>query len=193
MTETFVLTPAEWEDARQNGILYSANVPIERAGAARFRAAVRDAATGRMGSANEFVRVPDLRRGRITVGGIALGRTDARTGNDTPGVRMFTTGKPIPYRFSVYNMKPGPHGASRRIATRIRVLHDGKETFASDERPLDVTFQKASKGIAIEGSFRLARNAAPGEYFLEVIARDANATPKRAMTSLWTNFEISAN
>ena len=64
------------EDYRRfmrHGLIYTLNVPVKKAGAYQLRLAVRDAATGRVGSASQFIEVPDMTKNRLALSGIILG------------------------------------------------------------------------------------------------------------------------
>lgn len=55
-----------------NGIVYALDVPMKKAGAYQLRVAVRDAGSERVGSATQFVEVPDLDKKRLALSGIYL-------------------------------------------------------------------------------------------------------------------------
>ncbi|HEX8651928.1 MAG TPA: VWA domain-containing protein [Pyrinomonadaceae bacterium] len=64
------------EDYRRiikHGLIYTLNVPVKKAGAYQLRVAVRDAATERVGSAGQFVEVPNLAKNRLALSGLILG------------------------------------------------------------------------------------------------------------------------
>ncbi|HKP72695.1 MAG TPA: VWA domain-containing protein, partial [Pyrinomonadaceae bacterium] len=65
-----------YENVLQSGLLYIVNVPIKRPGPYQLRLAVRDKATERTGSASQFIEVPDLGKGRLTLSGLILSGDD---------------------------------------------------------------------------------------------------------------------
>src|SRR6185503_19588121 len=56
-----------------SGIVYTAVMPIKKPGGYQLRAVVRDSGSQRLGSAMQFVEVPDLKKGRLTLSSIAMG------------------------------------------------------------------------------------------------------------------------
>jgi hypothetical protein len=54
------------------GLLYGLALPVNKPGAYQLRVAVRDGASSRVGSANQFVAVPDLTKGLLTLSGMVL-------------------------------------------------------------------------------------------------------------------------
>lgn len=54
----------------RNGLIYSFDVPVKKAGNYQLRIAVRDPLTKLIGAANQFIEVPDLKKNRLTLSGI---------------------------------------------------------------------------------------------------------------------------
>jgi len=61
-----------YRKVEREGLIYSLNVPIKKAGAYQLRMAVRDAATEQTGSASQFIEVPDLKKNRLVLSGLVL-------------------------------------------------------------------------------------------------------------------------
>ena len=58
--------------AKEQGIVYTLNTPVKKPGAYQLRIAVRDAASNKIGSANQFIQVPDLKKGALALSGVAI-------------------------------------------------------------------------------------------------------------------------
>jgi len=56
----------------RRGFNYTDDFMIKKPGAYQFRAVIRDAETGRMGSAGQFIQVPDLSKNRLELSGLVL-------------------------------------------------------------------------------------------------------------------------
>ena len=54
----------------ESGIFYSVNLPIKKAGAYQLRDGRPRSTSKRIGSANQFIEVPDVKKGRLTLSGI---------------------------------------------------------------------------------------------------------------------------
>lgn len=54
----------------RNGLVYAFDVPVKKAGSFQLRVAVRDAASSRIGSAQQFIEVPDLDKSGLALSGI---------------------------------------------------------------------------------------------------------------------------
>lgn len=60
----------------ENGFVYTLVVPVKKPGAYQLRAALRDTATERVGSASQFIEVPNIGKNRLALSGIAVIGTD---------------------------------------------------------------------------------------------------------------------
>ena len=62
---------SHYERFLKEGYVYFLTVPIKKAGAYQLRVAVRDQGSGRVGSASQFVEVPDVKKSQLALSGIA--------------------------------------------------------------------------------------------------------------------------
>ena len=56
----------------REGFTYHMTVPIKKTGAYQFRVAIRDVPSDKIGSASQFIEVPDLKKDRLKLSGILL-------------------------------------------------------------------------------------------------------------------------
>ena len=61
-----------YQSALRNGIVYSLDTPLKRPGAFRFRIALRDQGSSRIGSAGQFIQVPNVADGRLALSGLVV-------------------------------------------------------------------------------------------------------------------------
>lgn len=72
LSETIIAKPDKLERFQREGMLYGMNVPVKKPGAYQLRIAVRDSATGRVGSASHYVEVPDVKKDRLTLSSLVI-------------------------------------------------------------------------------------------------------------------------
>ncbi len=58
---------ANLERTYKSGVIYLVTLPIKKAGAYQLRMAVRDSTSARVGSANQFIEIPDIKKKRLTL------------------------------------------------------------------------------------------------------------------------------
>lgn len=80
-TYTLQLPDVLYKRAQRDGLVYFVTVPIKKPGAYQLRISLRDSSTERIGAASQFVEVPDLRKNRLAISGMAIRGTNAAARN----------------------------------------------------------------------------------------------------------------
>ncbi len=189
----------------RNGLDYSADLPISSPGVYSFRIAVRDNGSKRLGSAGDFVEIPDLRKGRFAMTGL-IATTITTAGKpllpinrpvesafapvfftSAPSTRQFRAGEILAYAYNLFNAKIDGAAGKPRLTTKVRMFKDGKIILDGAETPADLEPQADLSRIRDYGLMRLNPKAEPGEYILQVIVRD---TISDRTVSQWVDFEV---
>ncbi|HEX8847273.1 MAG TPA: VWA domain-containing protein [Pyrinomonadaceae bacterium] len=68
--ETIQARGASYQRLLRNGLVYAFDVPVRKPGAYQLRVAVRDPSSKLIGSASQFIEVPDLKTKRLALSGI---------------------------------------------------------------------------------------------------------------------------
>ena len=163
------------------GLTYQTAIELWKSGAYQIRVAVRDAATGSLGSANAFVIVPDFNRPRITLSSLMLSGTGGGSLVSDVATREFHPGETVAYACEVYGTK-----GSAELS--IRVFHDGAAAF--EGALMKVNLAAGEKTIPVVGKLEIPMSLAEGDYQVELIARDPQAPAKQQSTSQWTDFTV---
>ena len=71
-THTVRVRGETYERILRTGLVYTLNVPVKDAGAYQLRIAVRDGASERVGSVNQYIEVPDVKRGALALSGVVI-------------------------------------------------------------------------------------------------------------------------
>ena len=205
-TQTINISKDAYQQMVDDGLIFILHVAAKKPGPVQVRVAVRDANTERIGSANQFLEIPDLGKNNLTLSGIYLsGSTPAQPGDPAtnteqkaetksvtagPGVRRLRHGMVLSYSYSIYNAalddtkKP-------QLQTQLRLFRDAKEVFTG--KPLAFNPGQQTNMKSLDGGGRLLVGTAltPGQYVLQVTVTDALAKNKRyGTTSQWIDFEI---
>ena len=197
---------------QKDGFTYNVTVPIKKTGAYQFRLALRDVASGRIGSASQFIEVPDIKKNRLTVSGIlmrgipletykkhSIEAMNQNSGQDEssladgmagPAVRQFKSGQVMVYGFIIYNARIDKIPNQPQLHTQIRLFRNGELVFSGKELPLDTGGQADLKRLAASGALNLGTNLEPGEYAFQVVVTDLNAKEKHRVATQWIDFEI---
>jgi VWFA-related protein len=203
------MSDEDYKRTLKTGIFYRVNLPIKKPGAYQLRTAVRDHTSKKLGSANQFIEVPDAKQGRLALSGLIVsaadsspeqpaghppenreGRVGAAAVEASPAERRFKPGAILDYAYVIYGAKPDKGTGGPQLLTRLRLYRDGKLVYDGEPRPFNPETQTNLKQLIAGGSLRLASDLTPGEYALQVIAVDKLAKEKERLAAGWIDFEI---
>jgi VWFA-related protein len=187
---------AEYERAREAGLVYHARIAAKRPGAYQVRAAVRDPATGHMGSASQFLEVPRVGRGRLALSGVLLRDRESMEPADAvqishdnvlgaPTLRIYEPGSNVIYAYEVYDGLSEDDRAALAMSTAL--LRDGKVLYESPASPIKAA-GNPMRVIPIGGMLSLGKDVPPGTYSLEV--RVGRRDKPQQTAQQWTEFEV---
>jgi len=209
---TLILKDTAYQRVLSGGLIYNLAVPIKKPGAYQLRAALRDEASERVGSATQFIEVPDIKKNRLAISGILMrgmpmdqylktaGASSPEQGTDdsaqesdpqsNPAVRQFRNGMALIYAFTVYNAQVDKATGKPQVKTQVRVFRNGQEAFTGKELPFNMNDQPDLKRLVGGGAIQLGNAMVPGEYVFQVVVTDLLASEKRRVVTQWTDFEI---
>ena len=166
-----ITVPAsEFERINKDGFVYSLGIPIKKPGAYQLRMAIRDETTERIGSAMQFVEVPDLKKNKLTVSGILLsgipltrylngssgpsatqkleGANLEANPNANSAVRIFKGNQALIYAFNIYNAPIDKKTGKAQLKTQVRLYRDGQLIFTGDEVAFSPVDDKIHNGCS---------------------------------------------
>ncbi|SPF42993.1 conserved exported hypothetical protein [Candidatus Sulfopaludibacter sp. SbA4] len=194
-----------YEAALKDGLLYAVSHPVKKSGAYQMRVVVRDATSEEVGSASQFIKVPDVSKGRLTLSSIVLkerppdgatpgldhgeGQITEPNPQGSAAVRIFKPGTAIMYGYQVLNAQTGAQ-QHPSLEVQTRLYRDGKEVYTGKAMTLSMEGQPDPKRLIGGGSMKLGAQITPGDYVLQVIVTDKLASEKYRTATQWMDFEI---
>ena len=194
---TLRLRGRPYERAKREGVVYTFDIPTTDPGVFQFRLAVVDTASSRVGSAGQFLTVPDIKNNRLALSGILL-QTEApasaaaerptidETFLTTAALRKFRQGSSLVFGYTIYNATLDAARSARLLSQTI-IFRDGKKVFTSDRLPVNTADQADLKRISAGARLAFGPALTPGEYVLQILVEDQVA--KRTATQ-WIEFEV---
>jgi len=185
----------------RDGLTYQYDVPLKKHGSYQFRVAVRDAGSARIGTAREFIDVPELKKNQMVLSGITLSGYADSTGsaNDAPlafnqlsnpALRRFKSGTNLLFGYAIYNARVDKQANTPNLSTQTKIFRDGNVVYEGPLKPIDVAAQKDMDRIAAGGGVQLGTALEPGEYLLQVVVTEPSVKEKRRTATRWIDFEI---
>jgi VWFA-related protein len=196
-----------FERLMRNGLVYVLKVPVKKAGAYQLRVAVRDATAEKLGSASQFIEVPDLKKNRLALSGIFMmdaAHTEAVAANgaDAQGgtadhlrdatVRRFRSGSTVDFFYDIYNARLDRATARPRLQTRSRLFRDGQTVYDGEPQAYDPGTQAGPdmRRLPAVSRIQLGTQLPPGEYVLQVVVTDTLAKGRNRTATQWIDFEV---
>jgi VWFA-related protein len=179
----------EYQQAMRDGLLDAVrlrfDMPAKKPGSYQVRIAVRDRTSAKIGSAGQFIEVPDLNNNRLALSGIVLRGNGAAatpaTIMATPPARRFPVNSDLYFSLLLYN-------PTSNLVLQTKLFRDGKVVKA--EAPVDVANKDNLRQSLITNMIRLTPDLEPGNYYLQVVIADKAAKNKKSAISQWVDFEI---
>jgi hypothetical protein len=185
--------------------VYDFVFPIRKPGAYQLRVALRDHATDKVGSANQFIEVPDLKKNRLTISGVALENigfaaweklaagvavTDELSDPlmDT-SLRRFKRGTVLSYGFAILNAK-AEAGRPPNLTANITVFRDGKLLHEGHAQAVPFADRSDPTSVNFTGALNLGSEMEPGDYILQITVRDNLAKNKHKYATQFVQFEV---
>jgi hypothetical protein len=160
------------------GVIYNHKLPL-KPGLYQVRVASRDDRSGRVGSAAQWIEIPDLSARRLTlssllVGGqfVGSGQKQATGGGVAEQVqfsvdRRFAPNSHLNFLTIIYNAA----GAAPNLEAQIRITKEGQTIVTSPLRKLTIEAGTDLARIPYGADIAL-KNLAPGRYLLHVTIHD---------------------
>jgi hypothetical protein len=183
-----------YERAKRDGVVYSFDIPAKDPGVFQFRLAVLDTASSRVGSAGQFLTIPDFQTDGLALSGILL-QPDSLASTPEAGdldiltnatLRKFRFGSSLVFGYTIYNATIDK-ASSTRLTSETIILRDGKKVYSSNRLPVSTKDQPDLKRIATGARLELGSVLTPGEYVLQIVVEDQ--ITKRSATQ-WIDFEV---
>jgi VWFA-related protein len=161
-----------------DAIYYNHHTPLTP-GIYQVRVAARDERSGHIGSAIQWIVIPDLTKPRLTLSSVLLGGQvlEDKSKEGTPHVQLsvdhsFPRMSQLGYWVFVYNAKRDAAG-NPQLMVQTQVLRDGQAVLSSPQRRLNSAGQDAER-IPFGEELAL-KTLTPGKYDLKVTVTDGVA------------------
>lgn len=200
------LDEKKYQKALEQGFVYKVLLAVKKPGAYQFRIGVRDAGSNKIGSASQFIEVPDVGKKNLTLSNLIVKnysllqwkKLAGGQNSDSPDgtafldttVRQFKPGTVLAYSYEIYNAKIDAARQKPQLQIQTRLFRDGKMILEGKPMPLNVGAQKDLRRIEITDAVTLGTDLSAGGYILQLIVLDALAKEKKQIASQSVDFEI---
>jgi VWFA-related protein len=196
---------------KKNGLDIDLYQPVKNPGAYYVRAAIRDRASGKTGSAYQFLEIPNLKNRRLTLSSIFIFNQDEdlskiSSGNiengeptsgrtlkyqairRSPAIRSYLPGESFDCMVIVYNAKH-TKSAKPQLEFQFILFRDGKEYYRGDPEVIDLHGIDNMEMIPIVRKLKFGK-IKTGEYVLQLQVREKQTDKKYRTAVQAIDFEI---
>jgi len=204
MARKFTLTipSAAYERSLESGLVYQFVFEAKKPGGYQYRIALRDLETNKVGSASQFITVPNVKKDRLTLSGVvleAMSKTEWQkitSGTATyaeisknidpqtdTALRQFKQGEVMRYALQVYNAKP--QSGKAPLVGQIKIFRNGSLFYEGKTDPINVS---DPNDVQYVGGMMMGKDMDAGDYILQIQVWQTDE-PKRAATQ-FVEYEI---
>ena len=191
------LGDSEYEQAIRDGLPDAVrlrfDMTVKKPGSYQVRIAVRDRTSSKIGSAGQFVAVPNLNDKRVSLSGIVLRSADEVMASAllmaNPPARRFRVNSELRFAFMLYNAPVNPATRLPNVTTEIKLFREGRSVGPAVEMPIDVKNQADLSRLFVNGAIRLDPTLEPGNYYLQAVITDKTKDKLPPITQ-WIDFEV---
>lgn len=204
---TMILSGENYKQILDKGFVYNFAIQLKKPGAYQMRVALRDIGSEKIGSASQFIEVPDFKKNRLLISSLILENMSVENFNNAinnsntanrvstdpltdTALRQFRKGTIVRYGYEVYNAVLDKQTQKPNLQTQLRVFRDGKlllEGKPAEFLPENLVDFKQIKGL---GAMSLGEKMEAGEYVMQVVVTDTLAKEKRRIATQFIPFEI---
>jgi VWFA-related protein len=198
---------------KEHGMRFTFALPVKKPGGYYLRIAAQDKTSGKIGTAYQFVTIPNLLERRLALSNLfAISRDEdiaaiqsvdtpqnrrswlvpmlQKDDGRSPAVREYQPGETVNFAMIVYNAKCGS-GKAPDLESQYVLFKDGKELSRSQVQPVDIKGITNWSEIPVKGAFVLENAMSEGDYLLQFLVRDKRA--KNATVAQTLDFRVLIN
>ena len=168
-----------------------------------MRVVLRDDTNQQLGSATQFIDVPDVSKDRLFLSGILLaadqpqiqpaglsaeGAVPAEDPDGTPAVRIFKAGTAITYVYQILNARVD-RDKKPELEAQLLLFREGRQIYASMPSPVNTEKLENPRRLLAAGRMQLTQ-IPPGQYVLQIVISDKLRKEKDRTSSQSIDFEV---
>ena len=172
------LQPATHDAVLKRGLLATRTLNV-KPGVYQVRLFVRETDSGLIGTANDYIEIPDMKANRLSTSSLFVSGQAVEEGKvvntagegGTASQRRFARGGEFTYTLAIYNPKLDGKTKEPQLEIRARILKGSQVVYKGEPRPVIAAQDSAPTRIVTGGIIKLLK-LQPDDYTLEVTVRD---------------------
>jgi VWFA-related protein len=177
-----------YQRALKFGLVYATEIEVAKPGPYRLRVALQDDASGRVGSASQFVVVPNLNGRKLALSGLIFPGSYGTSDDIVPAPSpiAMVPGSSANFVFEIF----GAGDRARSLQSQVRLFRDGTKVYEGSMGPLQVASKQVHGEIFAKEELRIPRELPPGDYALQEEVTGQKTGGKIFRASQWADLHI---
>ncbi|HLK20829.1 MAG TPA: VWA domain-containing protein [Bryobacteraceae bacterium] len=177
-----------FQRALKFGLVYATEIEVAKPGPYRLRVALQDEASGRIGSASQFVVVPNLNGRKLALSGLIFPGSYGTSDDIVPAPSpiALVPGSSANFVFEIF----GAGDRSRSLQSQVRLFRDGAKVYEGPVGPLQVASKRVHGEIFAKEELRIPPELPPGDYALQEEVTEQNTRGKIDRALQWADLHI---
>lgn len=173
------LLPQSYQNALKRGFVVTRTMNI-KPGTYQIRLFVRETAPGLIGTANDFIDIPNMKSEKLTASSLFLSGQAVEQGklvdtagvSGTPSQRRFQRTGEFAYSLVIYNSKLDDKSKQPQLEMRTRILKGSKVIYNGGPKPVVAAEGSMPPSRIVTGGVIKLLSLAPDDYTIEVTVVD---------------------
>jgi VWFA-related protein len=173
------LMPQSYESALKRGFVATRTMNV-KPGTYQIRMFVREIGSGLIGTANDFIDIPNMKSDKLTTSSLFLTGQAVEQGKvvdtagigGTPSQRRFQHDGEFSYSLVIYNPKLDNKSRQPELEMRTRILKGARVIFNGGPKPVVAADGSTPPSRIVTGGVIKLLGLAPDDYTIEVTVRD---------------------
>ena len=180
-----------YQRALKYGLVYTTLIEVPKPGPYQMRVACSDESTGKIGTASDFVEVPQIKGSNIVLSGLVFAgdRGDYDMVVPALGPSYFTPGQKAAFAFQVLRASGASSTGDRGLTLRTRLFRDAEQISESPTAQVVSDAKNNAKQFFTRGEIDLPAGLVPGEYLLRVDVENRTAK-KPQLAWRWARLTV---
>jgi len=180
-----------YQRALKFGLVYAMEMEVAKPGPYRVRVALRDEASSRVGTASQYLVIPDLNGHRLAISGLIFQGSYGTDDDIVPAASpiALTPGGDAKFAFEVF----GAGDRARNLQSQVRLFRDGAKVYEGPVRPLQVASKLVHGEAIAKDDFGIPVGLGAGEYELQEEIAEEKSGGKMVRASQWADLRVGAD
>jgi hypothetical protein len=182
-----------YQRALKYGLVYTTLIEVPKPGPYQMRVACSDEGTGKIGTASDFVDVPQIKGRYVVLSGLVFAgnRGDYDVVVPAMGPAYFMPGEKAAFAFQVLRAPGASSAGDRGLTLRTRLFRDSEQIAETPAVPVVTDAKKSASQFFTRGEIGIPAGLAPGEYLLRVDVENPTAK-KPQLAWRWARLTVRA-